>query len=246
MSSITTANDTVRLGPEDIDQIVELEQRCFVPALQASAETLQQRFALEHTMLGIKAAGKLVAMLSFYYHRFDRHDLSSFPKNIVELGLRKSASDFDTAFFYNLEVDPDLRGRDCVARLMRCAFVQAVKDGCVQGVANCRVSSYAGGDRCAGAERIRQNPSVKAAIDRYLEKGVFPDQRDLLRDPTLALYHQMTGCQFLQILPDFAPGDTATGGIRVVAYGTRRDLPNARVMRRENNSASKITDGEQS
>ena len=123
---------------------------------------------------------------------------------------------------YNLEVDPSARGRRHAARLIFEAFEQAAREGCVQGVANCRAPSFAGSSGFA-QERVRANPRFRRAVESALRTGRLPTARELALDPTLALYQRLSGCRFVGILRDFAPADTASGGMRFLAFGTRRD-----------------------
>jgi len=68
-------------------------------------------------------------------------------------------------------------------------------------------------------EFVKPKPRLKGAIDRYLSGGSFPTNEEFLEDSTLALYHRLTGCRFLWIIPGFASSDVAAGGIRVIVYG---------------------------
>lgn len=212
MSTLLTHARLIRLRVEDMERIAELERRSFVPALQAAADDIARRFAAGHTMLGMEAEGRLIALLAYYYHHFDLDHPQTYPRTLAELTERVSVDEPDALYLYNLEVDPSQRGRGCARRMLRHAFVSAARDGCVQGVANCRVPSYP------------RRPRLRAAIDHYLEGGRFPEQSVLCTDPTLALYHRITGCRFVEILPDFAPQDHETGGLRVIAHGTRADV----------------------
>lgn len=223
MTPPTSTPRAVELGPDDARRIVALEERCFIPSLRASEATVLRRFELGHTMLGVKAGDELRALVSFSYGRFDPTDPKAFPGSLEELCLQEVPDDYDTVFVYNLEVHPGERGGRIAGVLVRETLDRAERDGCTYGVANCRIPSY------AGAEGIGRRPAFTAAIDRYLEGGEFPDQREFTRDPTLALYRRLTGCRFLWILPGYVPTDRASGGHRVIAYGPLRE----RVRRNE-------------
>jgi len=132
--------------------------------------------------------------------------------------MRPACGTFDTVFVYNLEIDPRSRGLRGWRGLVRGAFDRATADGCTRGVANVRPVSYAGGDPSLPQESVRQIPEVRKAIDDYLAGGAFPADEVLELDPLLGLYHRNGGCRFLWIVPNFAPGDHATGGIRVILY----------------------------
>ncbi len=206
------------LSPADADRIVDLERRSFIPALQVARETVLARFQLGHHMLGIQQDDRLIAMASFSYCRIDPLDFGTFPKTLKELCLQPTPRDFDSALLYNLEVEPQSRGQLHWQTLFRAALQRAVSAGCRQGFANARVPSYAGSDPRFPQERVAHRPDVRAAIDAYLAGGPFPGDEILIKDPLLAIYRRLTGCKFLWIVPNFAPDDTATGGVRVIMY----------------------------
>ncbi|MEM7205365.1 MAG: hypothetical protein AAF628_34235 [Planctomycetota bacterium] len=208
----------VELGPADAARIARLERRCFIPPLQASEEQIRQRLALGHTMLGIAAGADLVGMLAFRFGTFDPADFASFPKTFDELCLQPSRRG-NTIFLYNLEVEPTRRGTLCAKRLAYFAFKMAFLSRCTFGVANCRVAAYRGADPRFSQERTKPKARLRRAIDEHLAGGPLPAQEVFRDDPTLALYHRLTECRFQWVIPDFAPSDHATRGLRVIAYG---------------------------
>jgi ribosomal protein S18 acetylase RimI-like enzyme len=208
----------VDLTPADADRIVELERRAFIPVLQVARETVLARFILGHQMLGIEQGDRLVAMASFAYCRIDPEDFGTLPKTLKELCLQPKPDKFDSALMYNLEVEPNSRGRWHAHTLFRTALERAVADGCRHGFANSRIPSYAGSDPRYPQERVAHQPEVRAAIDAYLAGGQFPSDEVLKSDPLLAIYYRFTKCKFLWIVPHFAPDDIATGGIRMIMY----------------------------
>lgn len=212
-------NKVIILGKDDIQVIHDLEKSCFLPALQASPDIIEQRFSLGHTMLGIKENDELIAMIGYYYGKFNPDDLSSFPENENALCLQPHGDEYNAIFIYNLEVLPNSRGRLQVKKLLQYALNQASRDDCIYGIGNARIPSYGGSDARFSQESVKQNIPLKNAIDHYLAGGEFPTDAELIQDPILALYYRITKCEFLWILPNYAAGEKATDGIRVIVYG---------------------------
>ena len=208
----------ITLTAADADRIVELERRSFIPCLQATTETVLKRFRLGHYMFGLEHEGRLVGMVSFCYGHFDPSERESFPKTVKELCLQVVPKEYNAVYIYNLEVEPEHRGRRNATLFIRAAMKKAKEDGCIQAVANARIPSYAGSRPEDRQENISLQPALKAAIDRHLAGGPFPTTDELLLDPLLSLYHHVSGCEFIWIIPDMAPEDIATGGIRVIAW----------------------------
>jgi hypothetical protein len=208
----------IDLTPHDIERIVDLERRSFIPPLQVLPETLQKRFDLGHQMLGIEESGRLIAMASFCYCAIDPADFTTFPKTMKELCQLPQPAKFETELLYNLEVEPQSRGHVHWRVLVKEVCQRGAAAGCRHGLANARIPSYAGSDSRYSQERIAQQPEVQRAIDAYLGGGPFPSDETLMKDPLLAIYRRFTGCRFLWIVPGLAPDDIATGGIRAVVH----------------------------
>lgn len=214
-----------QLSPADADQVVDLERRSFIPSLQAQRETVLKRFKLGHRMIGACRNGHLIGLACYSYGTLNPADIRTLPKSEKELCLQNVPCEYDTVFLYNLELDPSHRGGSLWRRLVTTALIQARTDRCRHGVANVRVVSYAGGDPRYPQDRGTHKPDVREAIDAYLAGGPFPDETILEQDPLLGLYHRVPGCRFLWIVPNYAPDDLATGGIRIILYF---DLPAGR------------------
>lgn len=206
------------LGPRDVDRIVAIERASFAPALQADRDVVLERFDLGHTMIGARDSDRLVGLISFSYARFSPQDFDGFPKTFRKFSMQPIPNDYNAVFIYNLEINRAKRGRGH-ARLLLCeALDQAKAAGCKYAVGDGRISSYQGADRCV-QEHVRRKTRLNEGIDRYLNGGRFPTTEEFLADPTLALYHRLTGCEFLWILPNFIPEDRAAGGCRVIVFG---------------------------
>lgn len=208
----------IPLSPANLDEIVSLEQRSFAPALQADGETILERFRLGHFMIGARDRGRLVGMIAFSYAHFSPHDFEGFPQTFRKFSTQSPCPNYNACFIYNLEVDSHRRGLGFARPLVCAALDRAKEDGCVFSVADGRASTYGETNPCS-QERGKQNVGFRSAIDRYLDGGRFPTNDEFMLDPTLALYHRLTGCEFLWIIPEFVPEDRAAGGLRVILYG---------------------------
>lgn len=208
----------VALGVDHIDEILALEQASFAPPLQATAELIRLRLGLGHTMFGMRAGRNLVGMIAFARARFSPNDFASFPKCFSEFSTVPPPASPNAIFIYNLEVLPESRGGRVARTLVHAAINSAVADRLAYAVADGRVTAYNGSEPCS-QERMRRKESLHGSLDRYLAGGPYPKREELLSDPTLALYHRLTGCNFHWIIPNFFPEDRAAGGIRVILYG---------------------------
>lgn len=214
----STAVSVIRLTHKDIERIVALETRCFIPPLQVAAETVRRRLDYEHFMYGAEAEGELVGLVCFSYGCFDPMQRGAFPPTLKELCCQPPVVHPNAVFIYNLELVPQFRGLGHYRQLLRLPMDQAKRDGLCFAVGNGRVPSYAGSIDGSPYEHVRQHPEVRDALDQFLAGGPFPDQSVLMRDPLLASYQRLLGGDFHWILPNFAPDDTASGGIRVIGY----------------------------
>ena len=214
------------LGPDDTDWIIKLEQRSFIPALQATRQMMLRRFEFGHLMYGLIEGNELVGMLGVSYGRFDPDDFGSFPRTEHEYGMQAVPANYNAVFTYNLEVEPSSRGREHSKALFQAAIDRAKREGCAYGIGCSRIPSYAGSDPQNTQEAFPHSPEFKDSIDRYLQGGPFPTLAELTKDPLLALYYRLgepAQCKFHWIIPNFATHDHASGGIRVILYGETRN-----------------------
>lgn len=218
MSTTANAAQLITIGPEDIDRMMELEVASFDPSIQATRETILERLAMGHRMYGLDENGFLAAAVACSYARFDPDDLASFPKNEDDFSTQPVPDDYNAVFIYSRGVHPTRQGTGYSKTLVNKALSQAIADGCTYAVGNPRTASYAGSDPGSQHESIPANPRFRAAIDRYLAGGAFPSHEELMLDPSLVYFSHVPGCKFHWILPNFAPHDRASGGIRVIVY----------------------------
>ena len=208
--------ETADLQIADIPDIMTLEQASWPAGLQASTETIRKRLQYGHVMLGGRVAGELVAMMSWRYANFSPDDFASFPKTFEAFSTQPSTEPHNAAFVYNLCVHPRFRGSSVVKELFMAGLSRRHTTNCQYLVADGRCSSYHGIE--CETESIKPSPEFRAAVDRYIGGGDFPSLEEFMADPTLRFYRRMLQCEFVWIIPDFMPADTASGGFRVIYY----------------------------
>jgi len=226
--------EVVELGKDDAKEIRELEEKAWIPELQADRETIERRLELGHTIFGLRFGEKLIGKTAFCYSNFDPKkspEEQNFPQNFKEFSSIPKPEQFNAAFFYDLDVDPEFRGEIPAKTLIDAAVVRVTQKGCRYGVADVRVPSY-NGSLGFEQERRPQKPEFKKVIDKYVDpdKKIVPiAQEDLdfmYLEPTMRFYHQMTGAIPLWIAKDFIPQDEPSGGFRIIAY---RELKKAKM-----------------
>lgn len=200
------------LSPDDIGRIMDLERTAFEPSMQASEDTVLERFSRGHSMLGVVEHGRLVGAIAFSPIRFSPDDLSHFPKTFRAYSTQPPADDADTLCLYSLGVAPAGRTVATIRLLVNAALGKGRLEGLVKAVADGPLPSF------AGNAQVAARPVVRQMLERYVETGEMPPQPEFLHDPVLALYHRLTNCRFLALLPDFLPEDRASGGWRVLLY----------------------------
>lgn len=214
---MSTDFTVLQANKSDVNKLVELENKSWVPELQASRETILKRLELGHIMLCVpnSEGNKFIGKICFAYSNFSPRDFNSFPKKFIHFANPIFTFFRNAAFIYDLDIDPEYRGGGKLASfLIKEAIRKAKKIGCKYVVGDGRCPSYNGSRR----EKIKKSLDFRKEIDTYLKEVKFPAQNDFLLDPILAFYHRITGCNFLWIIPDFIPEDKASGGIRVILY----------------------------
>lgn len=216
-STATPAQRVKTMGVEDIPEILELENVCWLPEIRANEATLRERFEMGHTSMGILVNEKLVGMTSFSYTRFSPDDPDELPATFREFSSRPKHGDYNTAFVYNLNIHPDYRGDTLTRELIWASIDRLRQDNCVYMLGVGRCPSY-NGSPGEGIENIQASPEFRKTIDNSMRTGELPATRDLIVDPVLRFYRRTLGCEFLRVTPEFLPGDTPSGNFGVIFY----------------------------
>lgn len=203
----------VPLGAGDIERIMELETTAFDVSIQADRSTILHRFDLGHRMFGAEdGAGRIVGSIGFSAMNLKGAEFDALPATFKEYSTQPVPDDAETLCLYSFGIAPAARGMSCAQLLIDAAVEDGRRQGLRDGVADGPLPSLAGSDQ------VRPRPRVRSMIERYLDTGQFPEQDAFLQDPVLALYHRLTGCRFVKLLPDFLPEDTASAGWRVLLH----------------------------
>lgn len=202
------------LTRHDLPAIHLLEKACWPSELQATPAVLESRFDSGHTMIGAWQGNQLRGLIAYRHVMFNPDDAKAFPKNFVEFATGLRQREFNAVYGYNMSVHPLARGSKLIHQLLSGAIDKVRAQGCRYIVGDGRCPSYNGGVECG--KKIKQSTAFRAAIDRYMSSGAFPSMTEFLADPTLRFFHRTMRCRFLWVLPDFFPGDLASGGYRVI------------------------------
>lgn len=186
----------------DIDKLMELERKSWIPELQVSRKITLKRLEMGHIVLCVPDSNddKFVGKICFRHSNFSPDDFNSFPKTFDRFANQSHdlSHNANTAFIYDLDIDPGHRGGGKIASfLIKKSIERAKKDGCKYVVGDGRCPSYNGSKR----ERIKKSLGFKKIIDAYLKEGKFPKQKDFLLDPILAFYYRIVHCKFLWVIP---------------------------------------------
>ena len=207
------------MGVEDIPEILELENICWLPEIRASEATLRARFEMGHISMGMFVNDKLVGLSSFSYTRFSPDDPGGLPATFQEFSTRPKHKNHNTAFVYNLNIHPDHRGDTLTRELIWAGIDRLREDNCIYMLGVGRCPSY-NGSQDAGIEGIQASPEFRKTIDNATHTGRLPATRELIVDPVLRFYRRTLGCKFLRVVPEFLPGDTPSGNFGVIFYKT--------------------------
>jgi len=207
----------------DLPDILDVEQRSFVPGARASEETLRRRLQSGHTVLGAENSSGLIGQVSFLSAEFDPLNQAAFPQSQMELSLQPNKPGANAGFIYNLATAPGYRGLSLVRKLYRAATEAIVASECEFVVGAVRMPSYRG-SQAGPTENIPMSPVFSAAVDRYLAGGRLPSLREFCHDPLLAFHHRMSGGDFVWILPGFEPNDAASGGMYTVLVASAPEM----------------------
>jgi len=205
------------LKQEDIRDILLLEQKSRTPELQASEGIVNTRLQNWHIIMWIKKWNNLVSKIAFSYQNFSKEKLDKFPSTFEEFSTLPSNPNFNSAFIYNLDTDPNYRGSWYTERLIQATIDKLSKDWCRYIYFDARPSSYNWDN--SEQQSIKQNLEFKKTIDEFLKTQIMPTKDELLKDPTLAFYnHNLKDkLEFIKIIPDFI-NDKASWDFRIIAH----------------------------
>lgn len=203
------------LNESDLGAIIEVEKKAFVPELQASEEIIRKRLQMNHIYVGAIKNKKVVGTLGFRYAFFNQNDKDNFPSTCRDFANKPYESGANAMFVYTLGIIPTDRKLNLVLGLIQYSFDVARSQGAELMAAEGRIPSYNGSLK----ENIKYKAEVKLVVDDALKSKVdFPALDKLLKDPLLGFYRRYVKVDFLWLIPNFTPEDTASGGHRVIFY----------------------------
>nr|QMS47986.1 hypothetical protein WG33_0185 [uncultured bacterium] len=212
MHKAKPAPTIAHMGADDIPALWELEQAAFPPGFQASVAIMAERVRRGHVFLGARLGERLVGAVCYVLTKLDPHDAEAFPRTFAEYSSTVSSAPPLSAYVYSLGVHPDFRATRVVLQLIEAGVASIVRSGCRYITCDGPCNAYAG----TADGSIACNDRFRRAIDQWRETGMKPPERHLLLDPVLRFYKQVLRCEFLYLKPAFLPGDSASGGHRVI------------------------------
>ncbi len=205
----------LELNKEDIDRIIEVERRVFIPPLQATKKTILHRFNLNHMIYGAEVNGEIVGTVAFRYGIFSP-SLHSFPKSFQDYANQPSERG-NATFGYSFGFIPEYRSSVLPYKLAMSLIERSKRDGIEHILAIGRCPSY-NGSRQYAQEVVAQNLEVQNEIDRCIAQNKLPSKEILKRDPVMRFYIQLFNPEILGILQGFFPGDTPSGEFLILQY----------------------------
>lgn len=211
-------NDYVPLDEKDMDKIVTLEKEIWIPELQASHDTILTRLRHGHRLLGGVHEGELSGMIGWCYSEYSLSEGSEkFPRTFAQFSTCESCRSpkNNSAFIYNVGIAPSARGKGMGSRLLQRAF-EEIRNGKISEVfLDSRLPSYNGSLHHAH-ETVPPNHLFRDAIDRYLNKNLFPGEEQFALDPAIRFYLK-NGFKPWLIMRNFIE-DAPSGNMRVICY----------------------------
>ncbi len=219
-----------KLVSENIDSILRVESKSFIPPLQATRDTILKRLGEGHTYLGAfggNGDGEMTGIASFRsgYFSTDFRDFLNQYHNFKQWVDGESIEKGNALLIYNLGVVPTQRNGIFAKSLIDKIIELGRLNGKEFVAGDGRIPSY-NGSNYPGYEFIKQNPEVKKAFDDYLNHGGNLSKSKVTQDKLLGFYLRVfPNANILGATgPKFIPEDVPAGGHRVILYERIRAL----------------------
>lgn len=212
----------LELSLNDIDEILNVERKAFIPALQATEESIRTRLTKGHIYLGVKDQEKLVGTMGLRFANFtpDFTDFLNKNPTFYEYANKENDVNANAIFIYNLGIIPEYRNCSNAKKLIRSVFELAKQKGMKFLVGDSRIPSYNGSSENKPYENIEKNPLVHDAIESYFRTGILPPREIIRKDPVAGFY--LTIFPKSKVLgitnPNFCGGDNPSGGCNSIGY----------------------------
>lgn len=209
------------LTSSDINQILDVEKKAFIPPIQATEEKIINRIEKGHMYLGNEINGRLIGTLAFRYAHFvaefDKF-IEKYP-NFDKYAEEPNDPGANAVFVYSLGIIPDYRNAANAQKLLLASLTEATGNNMNYLVGDARIPSFNGSCGNPGHEQFERNKSLQKAVCDYFKKGSL-ERKIIEEDPVAGFYLKI--CPDLQILgitgADFWENDFPCGGHMVIQY----------------------------
>ena len=211
-----------KLTKENLEEILDVERKAFIPSIQATEEVIRRRLNKEHVYLGVESGKKLIGTLALRSAHFipDFADFCRRNPTFLEYAKNDNEQDANAVFVYSIGTIPQHRNGINARNLLQGAFDIAKQKGVVFLVGDARVPSYNGSYNNSDYERFDKNEAVHRAIDEYFKTGILPSRKLIEQDPVAGFYLKVfPKAEVLGITDEnFWKGDEPCGGHMVIEY----------------------------
>ncbi len=212
----------VQLSLQDLDEIMQVEARAFIPLIQASREKVQERLQKEHIYLGVQVNTQLAGTFALRPAHFVP-DIQKFLERYPTFREYAELSDSEeenALFGYSLGILKQHRNFFNAKSLLESAINLAKHLGKQFIVGDSRIPGYNGSCEFPDFEKFDKNPELHEAIDRYFATEQLPSRDLLMQDPVLGTYLRINPKgKILGITPPrFWQPDNPCNGQMVIIY----------------------------
>jgi len=213
---------TIRLYEGDMERILDVEGRAFIPSIKTTDEIIRRRLDKGHVYLGVESGKELVGTLALRFARFtpDFVDFCKRNPTFSEYAEKDNEQDANAVFIYSIGTTPQHRNGTNAKNLLKKAFEIAKQEGMEFLVGDARIPSYNGSNQNLQYEQFSKNEELRKAIDEYFISGTLPKRELVEQDPIAGFYLRVfSEGEILGITDDkFWKGDEPCGGHMVIEY----------------------------
>lgn len=212
----------IQLGESNLREIMNVEQRAFIPPIQTTEENIKQRLRMGHVYFGALVDGKLVGTFACRRGVFNP-DFEDFMKrypNFEEYADQPETGDKNAMIGYSLGVIPRNRNAQVSKKLLLTAIEFGLSSGLDFLVGDGRIPSFNGSSEYPEFEKYEKDPALREAVDTHFRGGSLPSREIFERDPITGFYlRALPKLKVLGVTPSsFWPGDMPCGGHMVILY----------------------------
>ena len=214
--------NVIKLGTSDLDRLMDVERRAFIPSIQTTEEIIRKRLSQEHVYLGVEVESELVGTLALRFAKFtpDFLDFTRRNPTFDEYAERRNEGDANAVFVYSIGTIPAHRNGANAKNLLQGAFNIAKQKGMEFLVGDARVPSYNGSRENPQYEQFDTNEELHKAVDEYFKTGTLPSRSLIEKDPVAGFYLRVfSEGKVLGITDEqFWRGDKPCGGHMIIEY----------------------------